>query len=94
MTVWTAGRWHSAMHRGATSPARLKDQDRLSIAYFHQPSPTAWITPAPGCTRPQARPGSGQRADAYFAGNRREAFITERLVNRAARRRPEPDGRR
>ncbi|MGW4420940.1 2OG-Fe(II) oxygenase family protein [Streptosporangium sp. NPDC004631] len=95
MAVWTEERFRSAVHRVVAPPPELAGHDRLSIAYFCQPGPTALISAIPGGRDPSAglrhRP---QRADAYFAGKSRQAFITEQLMNRATRDRADHTGRR
>ncbi|MDH6145161.1 isopenicillin N synthase-like dioxygenase [Kitasatospora sp. GP30] len=62
--------------------------DRLSLAYFHQLGPAAFVTPLAG----PAGPATGSayrrvRVDDYFAAKRRHARASERLITSSDRRR-------
>ena len=52
MTLWTAGRWTSTLHRVVTPPDWATKR-RMSLAFFHQPNWHAKITPLSGAaTKP------------------------------------------
>ncbi|MFD6530902.1 isopenicillin N synthase family dioxygenase [Streptomyces sp. NPDC060184] len=86
MALWTDNRWRSAVHRVVSPSTDRQARDRLSVAYFHQPSPAALIACVPGGGDPESGPQHRpQRADAYFESKRRQAYITERLMKSTGR---------
>ncbi|TDC79207.1 isopenicillin N synthase family dioxygenase [Streptomyces hainanensis] len=81
MAIWTNGDWSSTVHRVVNPSAEEAHRERYSVAYFFQPSPAAMIAPVPGYVGPSATPRHEPvRADAYFAAQRRRAFILQRVM--------------
>ena len=54
MAAWTNDRWVSTLHRVVTPTGDLGD--RISIAFFHQPTYDARIECIPTCTSPDDPP--------------------------------------
>lgn len=50
LAQWTNDRWHSTMHRVANPPDDERTRARrLSVVFFHEPSPNALIDAVPSC---------------------------------------------
>ena len=54
MAAWTNDRWRSTLHRVVVPDGET--EDRLSIAFFHQPAYDARIECIPTCTSPEEPP--------------------------------------
>ena len=54
MEAWTNDRWVSTLHRVVVPEGDLGD--RVSIAFFHQPTYDAYIECIPTCTSPDDPP--------------------------------------
>lgn len=81
MAIWTNDDWSSTVHRVVNPPAQEAHRARYSVAYFFQPSPAAVIAPVPQCVGPAGTPRHQPvRADAYFAAQRRRAFVLQRVM--------------
>jgi isopenicillin N synthase-like dioxygenase len=81
MAIWTNDYWSSTVHRVVNPSAEEAHRERYSVAYFFQPSPAAVIAPVPRSVGPSApRRREPVRADAYFAAQRRRAFILQRVM--------------
>ncbi|MFI6823498.1 isopenicillin N synthase family dioxygenase [Micromonospora sp. NPDC050187] len=83
MARWTNGRWASTVHRVVNPPREQADRDRISIAFFYQPSPDAWIETIPTCRADVATttPAAIRSGD-YFLAKSRRAFLERRLGRR------------
>jgi isopenicillin N synthase-like dioxygenase len=57
---WTNDRWSSNVHRVLPPPASNRDEELLSLVFFHEPDHDAWVEAFPTCVsaeRPAKYPG-------------------------------------
>jgi isopenicillin N synthase-like dioxygenase len=85
MARWTNDRWASTVHRVVYPGGRDAEQERYSVAFFHQPSRDALIECIPTCTvlGRSARYPAVAFGD-YLAGKARRAYMQRKLGHRPA----------
>lgn len=85
MTRWTNDRWPSAVHRVVRPHPSQSHRDRMSIAFFFQPSAEAVVSCVPTCVDDDnpARYQDITSGD-YYLSRMRRAFVRERIRQRPA----------
>ncbi|WP_202918694.1 isopenicillin N synthase family dioxygenase [Saccharothrix deserti] len=80
MSRWTNGRLTSTVHRVVNPPEELAHLDRISIPFFHQPSPDALIECVPTCADEENPPEHEPiLMGDYFVARSRRLFVQRRM---------------
>ena len=79
MTIWTNDHWQSTVHRVVNPPPEHRHGDRISIAFFYQPSPDTIIECLPTCaTSGQPARHAPVTAGQYLVAKARRAYLRQR----------------
>jgi isopenicillin N synthase-like dioxygenase len=90
MSMWTNGRWASTVHRVVHPPAEEAHRDRISIPFFHQPSPEAVVECIPTCTDEASPPRHAPiTSGEYFVSRSRRLYVRRLSLSRGG---PRPKG--